>query len=116
MRLSPADPYKDNFHACAGRAYFMQERYDHAVECVRRPIAINPEFPLHHRFLAASLAQNGQDVDAHEAMKRYLSLAGTKIRTVAAYAALPPRSRHRIYLLYRKHVIEGVTKAGMPEK
>ncbi len=49
-------------------------------------------------------------------MKRYLSLAGTKIRTVAAYAALPPRSRHRIYLLYRKHVIEGVTKAGMPEK
>ena len=80
------------------------------------PVAINPEFPLHHRFLAASLAQNGQDVDAHEAMKRYLSLSATKIRTVAAYAALPPLSRHRIYLLYRKHLIEGVTKAGMPEK
>ena len=116
MRLSPADPYVDNFHAHAGRAYFMQERYDHAVESMRRPVAMNPEFPLHHRFLAASLAQNGQDVDAHEAMKRYLSLSGTKIRTVAAYAALPPPSRHRIYLLYRKHLIEGVTKAGMPEK
>ena len=116
MRLSPADPYVDNFHAHAGRAYFMQERYDHAVESMRRPVAMNPEFPLHHRFLAASLAQNGQDVDAHEAMKRYLSLSGTKIRTVAAYAALPPPSRHRTYLLYRKHLIEGVTKAGMPEK
>lgn len=116
MRLSPADPYVDNFHACAGRAYFMQERYDHAVESMRRPVAMNPECPFHHRFLAASLAQNGQDMDAHEAMKRYLSLSGTKIRTVAAYAALPAPSRHRIYLLYRKHLIEGVTKAGMPEK
>jgi TolB-like protein/Tfp pilus assembly protein PilF len=116
MRLSPADPYEDNFHACAGRAYFMQERYDHAVESMRRPVAINPEFPLHHRFLSASLAQNGEDADAHEAMKRYLSLSGTRIRTVAAYAALPPRSRHRDYLLYRKRLIEGVTKAGMPEK
>jgi adenylate cyclase len=116
MRLSPADPYVDNFHACAGRAYFMQERYDHAVESMRRPVAMNPECPLHHRFLAASLAQNGQDVDAHEAMRRYLSLSGTRIRTVAAYAALPPPSRHRIYLLYRKHLLEGVTKAGMPEK
>lgn len=116
MRLSPADPYEDSFHACAGRAYFMKDLYDHAVESMRRPVAINPEFPLHHRFLAASFAQNGQDVDAREAMKRYLSLPGIKIRTVAAYAALPPRSRHRTYLLYRKHLIEGVTKAGMPEK
>jgi TolB-like protein len=115
MRLSPADPYVDNFHAHAGRAYFMQERYDPAVECMRRAVAMNPEFPLHHRFLAASLAQNGQDVEAREAMRRYLSLSGTKIRTLAAYAALPPRSRHPIYLLFRKHLIEGVTKAGMPE-
>jgi len=115
MRLSPTDPYVDNFHACAGRAYFMQERYDCAVESMRRAVAMNPEFPLHHRFLAASLALNGQDVDAHEAMKRYLSLPATKIRTVAAYAALSPRSRHRIYLLCRKHLIEGITKAGMPE-
>jgi tetratricopeptide (TPR) repeat protein len=114
IRLS-ADPYVDNFHAYAGRAYFMQERYDHAVESMRRAVAMNPEFPLHHRFLAASPAQNGQDVDAHEAMKRYLSLSGTRIRAVAAYAALPPPSRHPIYLLYRKHLIEGVTKAGMPE-
>jgi adenylate cyclase len=116
MRLSPADPYVDNFHAYAGRAYFMQEQYYDAVESMRRAVAMNPEFPLHHRFLAASLALNGQDVDAHEAMKRYLSLSGTKIRTLAAYAALSPPSGHRIYLLYRKHLIEGVTKAGMPEK
>jgi len=115
MRLSPADPYEDNFHACAARAYFMQERYDHAVEFMRRPVAINPEFPRHHRFLAAALAQNGQDGDAHEAMKHYLSLSGTRIRTVTAYSALAPPSRHRIYLLYRKHLIEGLAKAGMPE-
>jgi TolB-like protein len=116
MRLSPTDPYEDSFHACAGRAYFMQERYDHAVDSMRRPVAVNPEFPVHHRFLAASLAQNGQDVDAHEVMKHYLSLSGTRIKTVGAYAALPSWSRNRIYLLYRKHLIEGVTKAGMPEK
>lgn len=116
MRLSPADPYVDNFHACMGRAYFMQERYDQAAESMRRAVAMNPEFPLHHRFLAASLAQNGQDADAREAMKRYLSLSGTKIRTVAAYAALPTLSRHCIYLLYRKHLMEGVTRAGMPAR
>jgi adenylate cyclase len=116
MRLSPADPYEDNFHAYAGRAHFMQERYDDAVASMRRPLAINPEFPVHHRFLAASLAQNGQDADAHEAMKLYLSLSGTKIRTVGAYAALPPWSQNRIYLFYRKHLIQGLTKAGMPEK
>jgi len=115
MRLSPVDPYEDHFHAYAGRAYFMQEQYDHAVEFMRRPVAINPEFPRHHRFLAAALAQNGQDGDAHEAMKHYLSLSGTRIRTVTAYSALAPPSRHRIYLLYRKHLIEGLAKAGMPE-
>jgi TolB-like protein len=116
MRLSPADPYEDNFHACAGRAHFMQECYDHAIASMRRPLAINPEFPVHHRFLAASLAQNGQDADAHEAMKHYLSLSGTKIRTVGAYAALPPWSQNRIYLFYRKHLTQGVTKAGMPKE
>jgi TolB-like protein len=116
IRLSPTDPYVDSFHAYAGRAHFMQQRYGHAVESMRCAVAMNPEFPLHHRFLAASLAQNGQDVDAHEAMKRYLSLSGAKIRTIAAYTALPPPSRRRVYLLYRKHLIEGVTKAGMPEK
>jgi hypothetical protein len=66
--------------------------------------------------LAASLAQSGQDADAHEAMKHYLSLPGTKIRTVGAYAALPPWSQNRIYLFYRRHLTQGVTKAGMPEK
>ena len=115
MRLSPADPYVDNFHANAGRAYFMQEQYDRAVQSMRRAVAMNSEFLLHHRFLAASLAQNGQHADAGEAMKRYLSLSGTGIITVAAYAALPPRSHHRIYLLYREHLIEGLAKAGMPE-
>jgi hypothetical protein len=65
----------------------------------------------------AALALTGHDVEAHEALKRYLALPSSAgFKTIAAFKAYysaqggdPPRieANERVY--------DGLRKAGMPE-
>jgi len=115
MRLSPPDPYLYVFYAQEGLAYIMLRQDDRAVACLRRAVANNPKFPSPVAYLAASLALTGQDAKARETLKQYLSLPGTKTRTITSWRAMA-YSDSPTYLAFRERIHEGLRKAGMPEE
>jgi TolB-like protein/Flp pilus assembly protein TadD len=115
MRLSPLDPYRYFFCALKGYGHIMRDERGRAIECLRQAVANNPEFPTPIAWLAATLALAGQQEDARAMLKRYLTLSGTKSRTIAQFKSLA-RTDHPGYLTYRDQFYEGLRKAGMPEE
>jgi TolB-like protein/Tfp pilus assembly protein PilF len=115
MRLSPPDPYLYVFFAQEGLARIMLRQDDGAVACLRRAVANNPRFPAPVAYLAAALALTGQDLEARETLKQYLSLRGTKATTIAPWRAMA-YSDNPVYLAFRERIHEGLRKAGMPEE
>jgi tetratricopeptide (TPR) repeat protein len=114
MRLSPPDPYLYVFYAQQGLAYIMLRQDDRAVECLRRAVANNPKFPSPVAYLAAMLALTGEEAEARQTLKQYLSLRGTKTRTIAGWRAMA-YSNNPDYLAFRERIHEGLRKAGLPE-
>ncbi len=100
--------------------YFGLKQYDETIEWTRRAIAIDPnKLPFVHGGLIAALALTGHDAEAHEALQRYLALPATALKTIAAwkvyvaqgtYPQTDPRS-----VEFWGQMIEGLSKAGMPE-
>ena len=99
-------------------ANFGLKRYDKAIELARQAIAINPNYIQYiHATLVAALALAGHDMQAREALQRYLTLPSTgPLKTIAAWKAYysaqggdPPRieANERVY--------DGLRKAGMLE-
>ena len=115
MRLSPPDPYLYVFYAQEGLAHIMLRQDDRAIACLRRAVANNPEFPTPVAYLASILALTGQGAEARDMAKQYLSLRGTKTRSIAAWRAMA-YSDNPIYLASRERIHEGLRKAGMPEE
>jgi TolB-like protein/DNA-binding winged helix-turn-helix (wHTH) protein/cytochrome c-type biogenesis protein CcmH/NrfG len=115
MRLSPPDPYLYVFYAQEGLARIVLREDERAVACLRRAVANNPEFPTPVANLAAMLALTGQEAEARETLKEYLSLRGARTRTIAAWRAMA-YSDNPIYLASRERIYEGLRKAGMPEE
>jgi TolB-like protein/Tfp pilus assembly protein PilF len=115
MRLSPPDPYLYVFYAQEGLAHIMLGRDDRAVVCLRRAVANNPRFPSPVAYLAAALALTGQEAEARQVLRQYLSLPGAKTRTIAAWRAMA-YSDNPIYLAFRDRIHEGLRQAGMPEE
>jgi hypothetical protein len=52
--------------------------------------------------------------EAGETPKRYLSLSGTRARTVALWGKQMP-SDNPVFLAYAARLVEGLRKAGLPE-
>jgi TolB-like protein len=115
MRLSPPDPYLYVFYAQEGLARIMLRQDDRAVACLRRAVANNPRFPAPVAYLAAALALTGQELEARETLKQYLSLRGTKATTITPWRAMA-YSDSPAYLAFRERIHEGLRKAGMPEE
>src|SRR5262249_21463306 len=97
MRLSPRDPLLYVFHLHKGFALALLHQDDQAIEWLRRAVAGAPQWPLPQALLAAALAEAGQEVKARETLKRYLSLSGTRARTVAQWQGQLP-SDHPVFL------------------
>src|SRR5262249_4818439 len=114
MRLSPRDPLLYVFHLQKGLALALLGRDDQAIEWLRRAVADAPQWPLPQALLAAALAETGQETEARETLKRYLSLSGTRARTITQWTGQSP-SRNPVFLAYGDRVIEGLRKAGLPE-
>ena len=93
----------------------MLRQDDQAAEWVRRSLAVNPNYQLAQAVLAATLALTGHDVEAREALERYLSLPGTRSKTITAFKK-QASSDNSVYLAFRERVYEGLRKAGMPEE
>jgi TolB-like protein len=115
MRLSPPDPYCYVFYAQQGLAHIMLRQDGRAVECLRRAVANNPQFPTPVAYLAAALALTGQEAEAREALKRYLAVRTTKTKTIARWREMA-YSDNSAYLDFRERIHEGLRKSGMPEQ
>jgi adenylate cyclase len=117
IRLSPRDPLMADFYGLKAWALLMLQRDDQAIEWLRRSLALAPEISIEQALLASALALTGRQAEAREALQRYLSLKGTTSKTIAQF-----RPRHRAmsdnpkWLAYSDRLVEGLRKAGMPEK
>jgi adenylate cyclase len=117
IRLSPRDPKLYRFYHMKGWAFLMLQQDDQAIEWLRRELAINPDEPISEALLAAALALDGQSAEAHEALQRYYSLAGTKSTTIAQYKTQQLSiSSNPKYLAFAERFRDGLRKAGMAEE
>jgi adenylate cyclase len=114
MRLSPRDPLLYVFHLQKGLALALLGQDEQAIEWLRRAVAGAPQWPLPQALLAAALADTGHEMEARETLQRYLSLSGTRARTIGQWKGQEP-SRNPVFLAYGERVIEGLRKAGLPE-
>jgi len=114
MRLSPRDPLLYVFYLEKGFALSLLHQDDQAIEWLRRAVAAAPQWPLPRALLAAALAMTGHGAEAQETLKRYLSLSGTRARTIAQWKGQLP-SDNPVFLAYAARVTEGLRKAGLPE-
>jgi adenylate cyclase len=115
IRLSPRDPLLHVFYQQKAFALSLLRRDDQAIEWLRRAVAVAPEWPVPQALLAAALALNGDEAAAREMLERYLSLAGTRARTIAQWKAQQP-SDNPVVSAYTARVMAGLRKAGMPEE
>jgi len=115
MRLSPLDPYVYIFYALKAYGHAMLGDHDRAIGYLRQSVANNPEFPTPIAWLAAMLAVVGQETDAREMLKHYLTRSGTKTRTIAQLRSLQWADTPD-YVAYRERLYEGLRRAGMPEE
>ncbi len=108
MRISPRDPFNSMFLAGTAVAHYLDGRYAQAVHWARRAIELRPEYIGGHRILVASLALNGEQDAAAEALaalRRFApDISVTLARLSVPYTA---RTVHRF--------VEGLRKAGIPE-
>jgi hypothetical protein len=95
------------------------KQYDQAVESARRAIAISANLALAHWYLIAALVQSGEDSQAHEALRRYLTLPGVPVTVAALKQETAKYVNERDdprYVENWNRVSEGMRKAGLPEK
>jgi adenylate cyclase len=103
-RLNPAAPHWYTWNL--GIAYYLARRYDDAVTALRRG---RPLGAMAYRWLAASYAQLGREVEAKAAAEEYLK------RTPDFSLASHLEMVHFQHTEDREHYAEGLRKAGLPE-
>ncbi len=117
IRLSPHDPllYASYLHKAI--AYTALNEDAKAIDWYRRSLALNPQHLVAQMNLISELALNGQEAEAREMLKRYLSASGPRVRTLAQRKAFHYAfSDNPAYLAWGDRLIEGLRKAGMPEQ
>jgi tetratricopeptide (TPR) repeat protein len=115
LRLSPRDTWAYTWIFTAGMAKNGFGSYEQAVAWFRRAIEANRNFPQAYFSLAAALAQLGRTAEARSAVKAGLALdpAFAISRARAAWTAM---SDDPTYLAQTESVLEGLRRAGVPER
>ena len=114
IRLSPRDPILYVFYLEKGFALSLLHQDDQAIDWLRRAVAAAPQWPLPQALLAAELSLTGHEAEARDVLKRYLSLSGTRARTIAQWKGQMP-SNNPLFLAYAARLVEGLRRAGLPE-
>jgi len=119
IQLSPRDPAIGIWYWRIGVVHLLQSRTDEAVRWLEKGCAATPGIPLHHAWLAAALALDGEyeraATELAEARRQggegsYSSIA--RLRTLGVYGASAPK----IQTLFEATYFAGLRKAGMPEE
>jgi len=118
IRLSPRDPNIWSKYHLKGWAFFMKEQYGQAIEWLRRAAAVAPGAePFTYVFLASAYALTGREAEAHDELKRYLSLSRTKSVTIAQLRKQQlSLADNPKWVAYNERLFEGLRKAGMPDE
>jgi adenylate cyclase len=107
MRLNPFYPFYYTLYV--GQAYLAMERYEEALEALKRSAAHNPEALPTHIYLAACFGLLGRTATAREALAEvhriYPNFATAWVRTYLPYKRAVDLDR----------LIEGLRKAGVSE-
>jgi predicted Zn-dependent protease len=96
----------------------MKEDDGHAIEWLRRTAAAAPGAePFTYLLLASAYALTGQQAEAQDELKRYLSLSRTKTTTIAQLRTqMLSLANNPKWVAYVERLLEGLRKAGMPEE
>jgi len=113
LRLSPRDSKAYQWTANLAAIKLHLGADAEAAQLARRSIEANRNFPLAHFWLASALAQLGRPDEARQAILPGLALAPGF--TIARYRA-GVRSDDPTYLAQQERIIEGMRKAGVPER
>ena len=107
IRLNPFYPFYYTLYI--GQAYLMMQRYEDAVETLKRSAMRNPEALPAHLYLAACYGHMGKDVAARAAMaevRRLLpDISKEWVKTIFTYKRAADLDR----------LIDGLHKAGLSE-
>jgi tetratricopeptide (TPR) repeat protein len=108
-RLSPRDPRGWLISTGVAVAHYFQDRFDETVVCVQKALIHNTRFAIALRFLAASLAMQGEADKAAAVMREVLdiepALTLTKLRARTMFVSEWCWNR----------LSAGLRAAGMPE-
>ena len=118
IRQSPNDPDVSTSYAIKAGDHIAAKQYGQALESARRAIAISPNFALAHWYLITALVQSGQDLQAHEALRRYLALPGVPTTVAALKQETAKYVNERDdprYVEKWEQMVESMRKVGLPE-
>ena len=109
IRLSPHDPLLGIWHAVQGWATLSAERYDQAIEYVKRALAENRGFVDTYGILAAACGHAGRIAEAKAALEKYQQylpgLTASDPRLIRPFKRPADQARF----------LEGLRKAGLAD-
>jgi tetratricopeptide (TPR) repeat protein len=110
MRLSPRDFLMVVWFTVSAWAYLSAGKFEQAADCGRRAIDCNPAFPDAHGTFAVASAHLGRVADARAGLDEFMrlmpGLAADDERLIRPFRR--PADRERF--------LDGLRKAGLPEK
>jgi tetratricopeptide (TPR) repeat protein len=110
IRLSPRDPLLIIWHLCKGWAALLSERYQEAVEFTTQAVEAHAEFPDNYAVLAAAHGHLANAAAARGALDELLR------RMPCLTAADERLNRPFGSAAQRERFLEGLCKAGLPER
>ena len=113
FRLSPNDAVAFMWTHVRGLAKFHLGADEEAVSLFRRSVDASRNYPLNHFYMAAALANLGRLDEAQAEVKAGAGLAPNY--SIARFLSMA-ESDNPTYLKQRERILEGLRKAGVPEK
>jgi adenylate cyclase len=108
LRISPFDPINFNSHLGIGVAHFTAERYEQAVEWLRKGLEERPSAAWAYRLLAPAYALAGALEEARRSAAQLLQVHPD-------YTITKDQGNYVVNPRYRARFIEGLRIAGVPE-
>ena len=106
LRLNPRDPMSATTASLSAMSWYLEGRYDEAVEASRRCLADYPAYAAPRRFLVAALAQSGRREEAAAELREFVTKApdvfNVMVRNRPPY--MSPGDQ--------EHLLDGIRKAG----
>ncbi|HEV7479289.1 MAG TPA: tetratricopeptide repeat protein, partial [Roseiarcus sp.] len=113
FRLSPNDAVAFMWTHVRGLAKFHLGADEEAVALFRRSVDASRNYPLNHFYMAAALANLDRIDEAQAEVKAGRALAPNY--SIARFLTMA-ESDNPTYLKQRERILEGLRKAGVPEK